>query len=76
MERYKNISGNSNVVAYETGDSQIEVEFQTGPTRFYTYTYFSAGHQNIERMKLLARQGLGLNTFINQQVRKRYASKR
>lgn len=73
MERYKNTSGNSGVVAYEIGRDSIAVEFEDGVT--YLYTYKSAGRSNIERMKALAATGSGLSTFIVRHVRKAYAAK-
>ena len=74
MDKYKNLSGQSNVSSYEIGDDYIDVIFMDGCV--YGYTYSSAGHQNIEAMKSLAREGLGLNSFINTYVRKLYAYKR
>ncbi len=73
MERYKNLSGNSGVAAYEIATDSITVEFKDG--HVYLYTYQSAGSENIERMKELAIAGRGLNTYISRHVRKRYASK-
>jgi hypothetical protein len=73
MEQYKNLSGESNVTRYQIGDNFIIVEFGDGA--WYKYTYQSAGKENIEEMKILARQGQGLNSFINRVVRKRYESK-
>ncbi len=73
MERYKNLGKNSGVAAYEIGDDSITVQFSTGAV--YIYTYRSAGNTNIEKMKLLAFAGKGLNSFINTKVRKGYESK-
>ncbi len=73
MERYRNLGGDSGVVAYELGDDSIAVEFSDGS--LYLYTYQSAGSHNIEEMKVLAVAGRGLNSFINNNVRKKYASK-
>jgi len=73
MERYKNINGDSGVIAFEYGAEYIRVQFSTGA--IYLYTYQSAGSHNIERMKALARSGDGLNAYINTYVRNRYASK-
>ena len=70
METYRNLGGDSGVVAYETGSDFIRVQFHDGS--IYLYTYRSAGVYNIERMKGLAEYGEGLNTFINKYVRKRY----
>ena len=73
MERYKNLGGDSGVVAYEIGPDFIRVQFANGSV--YLYTYGSAGSNNIERMKQLARLGQGLNSFIMTTVRKAYARK-
>lgn len=73
MERYKNLSGDSGVVAYEIGPDFIRVRFSDG--EIYLYNYASAGPHNIEHMKQLARSGQGLNSFINTTVRKAYARK-
>ena len=73
MERYKNLGGNSGVLAYEIGDDSITVQFSTGAV--YLYTYRSAGSANIEKMKSLAVAGEGLNSYINIHVRDDYESK-
>ncbi|MBI9080261.1 MAG: hypothetical protein JEY79_11050 [Pseudodesulfovibrio sp.] len=66
MERYGNLHGNSGVTTYKINDDSICVEFKGGKT--YLYTYASAGEENIEKMKELAREGRGLATFISQEV--------
>jgi len=73
MEVYKNLGGDSNVVKYEIGQDFIRVRFADGAV--YLYTYASGGSNNIERMKQLARIGQGLNSFIDRNVRKKYARK-
>jgi len=73
MDHYKNLGGNSSVVAYEIGTDSIRVQFSDGA--IYRYTYASAGSNNIERMKQLAKNGQGLNSFIRTTVRTAYAQK-
>ncbi len=73
MEAYKNLSGNSDVLAYEIGMDSITVQFRDDS--IYLYTYRSAGEAKIEKMKQLAHAGQGLNTFINQVVKQGYADK-
>ena len=73
MERYRNLGGDSGVVAYEIGADFIRVQFSDGS--IYLYTNASAGPRNIEHMKQLASDGQGLNAFINTTVRKAYARK-
>lgn len=70
MIRYKNLQGNSGVRSYEYGENFIRVEFLSG--EIYLYTYESAGWSNIEQMKVLAKLGKGLNTFINYAVQNLY----
>ena len=64
MEKYRNISGNSAIIAFEIGPNFVRVQFSHGAP--YLYTYQSAGIANVDEMKRLARIGQGLNTFINQ----------
>lgn len=70
MIPYKNLAGDSNVLAYETGPDWILVRFRRGPA--FKYTVESAGAENIQTMKELAERGLGLNAFINTHVRYRH----
>lgn len=73
MQRYGNLSGNSGVLAYRTRPHGIEIQFEDGGV--YLYTYRSAGRDNIEHMKVLARAGKGLSTFVVRNVREKYAAK-
>ncbi len=73
MQPYANLSGNSGVVAYEIRADSVIVEFTDG--WLYSYTYRSAGADNIERMKELAASGRGLSGFISTTVRNDYATK-
>jgi hypothetical protein len=73
MRRYKNMDGTSGIVGYQIRKDAIKVKFDDGA--IYEYTYASAGKDNIEEMKTLARQGRGLNTYISQHVQKDYASR-
>jgi len=71
MERYTDINGDSGVLSYEIGHDYIIVKFKTRTV--YTYTYDSAGKENVKTMKMLAKSGNGLNSFINKYARKLYA---
>ncbi|MDE6245281.1 MAG: hypothetical protein K2M50_06470 [Treponemataceae bacterium] len=62
MESYKNLHSNSNIVAFDIGNDCISVKFFDG--KIYRYSYKSAGVDKVERMKILARQGFGLNSYI------------
>lgn len=73
MQLYRDWDHDSGIRAYEIGSDYIVVEFKTGRSRCYKYTYSSAGMNDVERMKQLARSGDGLNEFIGK--RKDYADK-
>lgn len=73
MQRYRNHSGESGVVAYDIDAGSITVEFRNGER--YLYTEDSAGGANIARMQELAQAGRGLSSFISQHVHDRYERK-
>jgi hypothetical protein len=73
MQRYKNLSGESGVIAYELGDRSIIVRFNGGDR--YLYTDQSAGADNVTEMQRLATLGSGLSTYISQVVKERYERK-
>ena len=64
MERYRNLSGDSGVVAYEIGDNFVAVRFRPGVT--YWYTAASVGAKHVAILKRLAQRGQGLSTYISQ----------
>jgi len=71
MERYRNSGGDSGISSYEIGDDFIIVKF-TGTFRTYRYSYRKAGQHHVENMKRLARDGSGLNGYINRYVKYLY----
>ncbi len=73
MQPYKNLGGRSGIASYESGPDFIRVQFSDGDV--YTFTYASAGSDNVEHMKELASKGQGLNAFLNRTVRKGYDRK-
>lgn len=73
MELYKNISGNSGVIAYEIGPDYIRIKFQDG--KIYNYDYLVPGKTHVEEMKNRAIKGRGLTTYINKFVRENYSGK-
>jgi hypothetical protein len=73
MRRYKNLGGESGVVAYDIDAGQIIVQFKNGDR--YLYTEDSAGAANIAQMQALAQAGQGLSSFISQHVHDRYERK-
>lgn len=79
MQPYKNLSGQSGVIAYEIGEDFINVKFRDiskDGSSVYKYSRSHAGLYRVEEMKRRAVAGRGLNTYINQKdVRKSYESK-
>ena len=71
MERYKNSSGHSGIHSFELRPEAIAVKF-SGTECVYVYSYRSAGNTFVEKMKLLARSGRGLNSFIQTNARRLY----
>lgn len=70
MQEYKNLGGNSGVVGYSIGDDYVEVKYIGG--RIYKYSYHSADVERVEKMKKLAMEGKGLNSYISQYARYDY----
>ncbi len=74
MVPYKNLSGNSDVVAYELGEGYIWVQFISGPEA-YLYTNASVGKINIKRLQTCAKEGKGLCTYIDRYCHSLYERK-
>ena len=75
MTPYKNVNGNSNVEAYKICDESITVRFMSGQWRHYLYSYEKPGESVVERMKVLAEQGHGLNSYISKTVKTNFERK-
>ncbi|MED5621218.1 hypothetical protein [Ideonella sp. BN130291] len=58
------------VIACAIADDAICVQFRNGVG--YVYSYACPGRVEVEQMKMLARAGTGLTTFISQQIQRRY----
>jgi len=74
MKPYKNLSGESGVVAYDIGDDHIDIRFRNSDG-VYRYDRETPGAPHIDNMKLLAEAGPGLSTYISRYVKGRYARK-
>ena len=70
MEQYLNAGGNSGIKAYSIGQDYVDVVFTSGA--LYRYSYRSAGRDKVEQMKILARKGVGLNSYIMRYARMDY----
>lgn len=63
MTNYQNRSGNSPIKSFEIGPDFIIVVFK-GSSEKYKYSHQSTGSFHVEKMKKLALNGIGLNSFI------------
>lgn len=71
MTFYKDKNHDSNIESYEIGPDFITVKFRR-TSKLYTYSYFTAGRVHVEKMKILAKNGDGLNSYINLNCRDKY----
>jgi hypothetical protein len=73
MKRYRTADNDTGVIAYEIAKDSVTIKFRDGSV--YVYTDKSAGPAAIAEMKILAKKGAGLTTYINQHVRNLYQFK-
>ena len=73
MKKYKGISGNNGITSYKILEKGILLEFQYKD--LYLYDYTKPGKKDVEQMKILAEKGMGLTTYVNQNVRDNYKEK-
>lgn len=73
MRRYRATSGNAGVTGFAEGKDFIRIQFQDGSV--YQYDHNVPGKENVDEMKRLANLGKGLTTYINKNVRERYAAR-
>ncbi|CAG69499.1 conserved hypothetical protein [Acinetobacter baylyi ADP1] len=71
VERYLDLDGDSGVFSYEIGDTYIRVKFDK-TIKIYQYSYYKAGQLHVEKMKILAKSGNGLNSYIMRNVKNLY----
>ena len=75
MEPYKNFGENAGVRAFEILKNGIIIQFNDDKGFYYHYDNAKPGKLHVKQMKILALQGKGLTTYINQNVRGNYADK-
>lgn len=73
MRRYRNLSGDSGVVAYAVDDGAIRVRFRNGDA--YLYDGRRPGAAHVAAMQALAEAGRGLSSYISRHVGSDYAAK-
>lgn len=73
MFRYRNLNNNSGVAAYDTGVDWFLIKFND--SSLYLYTTKSTTIEHINYMRTLAREGKGLNSYVNRIVGNQYAGR-
>ena len=73
MKKHKNVSGKSTITMFELAKDVVTVRFTS--QEVYRYSNQSAGSENIGKMKILALAGKGLGTFIENNVKEKFARK-
>jgi len=73
MFRYRNLNNNSGVAAYDTGVDWFLIKFND--SSLYLYTTKSTTKEHINYMRILAREGKGLNSYVNRIVGNQYAGR-
>ena len=71
MEKYQNKGGTSSVKSFDIGFDYIIIRFKDS-YKSYTYSYLGAGMYHVEKMKVLARSGIGLGSYIKTHVSSKY----
>lgn len=75
MTPYKNLGGDSGVESFDIAADSIHVRFKSGSQRNYLYNSTKPGIVIVDKMKKLAAQGHGLNSFISSAVKANFSKK-
>ncbi len=75
MTPYQNLNGNSGIVSYAITEDSIHVVFKSGAQRNYLYNQLRPGKAAVDKMKALAAQGYGLNSYISKMEKLSFAEK-
>ena len=73
FHRYRNQSSHSGVVGYAVMPDAIAIEFVDGSV--YLYSHDCPGRRHVSRMKVIAREGHGLSTYLSRHVGNRFAAR-
>jgi hypothetical protein len=73
LENYNDFSGGGGITGYKFLHDGIILKFKSGDV--YLYDDRKPGKEHVEQMKTLAKQGRGLTTYINQNVRENFKEK-
>jgi hypothetical protein len=75
MTPYKNLGRDSNIESYDISEDSIHVRFKGGRVRNYLFDSSNPGQIIVDKMKVLALQGQGLNEFISRTVKSKFSRK-
>ena len=73
LKKYKDLSGGSGVTGYKFVPHGIILQFKH--KELYLYDESKPGRHHLEQMKILAKKGKGLTTYVNQNIRDNYKEK-
>lgn len=73
LNRYKDISGGGGITGYQFVPNGIILQFKHKD--LYLYDNSKPGENHVQQMKILAKKGKGLTTYVNQHVRENYKRK-
>ena len=73
MRSYRDIDGDSGVVAYSVSGTSITVRFHDGSE--YVYDSIRPGSYHVQQMIALAERGDGQNRYINKHVGRNFSRK-
>ena len=73
MEKYMNVTGESEITHYELGDEYIRIHYKKSIVEYNTSII---AQQHIDAMKLLAQRGKGLSRYIDRNLYNRNTKKR
>jgi hypothetical protein len=71
MQAYSDINGDSSVLSYLIGEDYIILKFM-GIQRMFVYSYKKAGRERVEKMKVMAQLGEGLDRYVKESVKDLY----
>ncbi len=72
-KKYLDLSGDGGIEGFIILKNKIFILFDND--YWYEYDYAKPGKIHVEQMKIFARKGKGLKTYINQNVRDNYKNK-
>jgi hypothetical protein len=73
FEKYKDLSGGAGITGYRFLDKGIILQFKYKD--LYLYDDIRPGEHHVQQMKILAKKGKELTTYVNKYIRDNYREK-